>query len=141
MAIRHAQLLPNLPPVIFKRDTLRTERDQINHLIDTADKGSTDQNLINTTPTERTDLYDSDRTMILRKLSPNEEEPTDTNELSIEQLQRRMKAFVLTEKMKRVQESRSAMYGIMAIEKERENHEHFSLNESIDVEFDDKKKE
>jgi hypothetical protein len=33
------------------------------------------------------------------------------------------------------------MYGIMAIEKERENHEHFSLNESIDVEFDDKKKE
>jgi hypothetical protein len=128
--------------VIFKRDNLRTERDQINCLIDTADKGSTDQSLINTTPTERTDLYDSDRTMILRKLSLDEEaeEPIDTNELSIEQLQRRMKAFALTKKMKRVQESRNAIYGIMAIEKERENHEHFSLNESLDVELDVKEK-
>ncbi len=128
--------------MIFKRDNLRTERDQINCLIDTADKGSTDQSLINTTPTERTDLYDSDRTMILRKLSLDEEaeEPIDTNELSIEQLQRRMKAFALTKKMKRVQESRNAIYGIMAIEKERENHEHFSLNESLDVELDVKEK-
>ena len=124
--------------MIFKRDNLRTERDQINHLIDTADKGPIDQSLINQTPTERTDLYDSDRTMILRKLSPVEEKPIDTNELSIEQLQQRMKAFALTKKMKRIQESRNAMYGIMAIEKERENHEHFSLNESIDVELDDK---
>jgi len=128
--------------VIFKRDNLRTERDQINCLIDTADKGSTDQSLINTIPTERTDLYDSDRTMILRKLSLDEEaeESIDTNELSIEQLQRRMKAFALTKKMKRVQESRNAIYGIMAIEKERENHEHFSLNESLDVELDVKEK-
>jgi hypothetical protein len=128
--------------VIFKRDNLRTERDQINCLIDTADKGSADQSLINTTHTERTDLYDSDRTMILRKLSLDEEaeEPIDTNELSIEQLQRRMKAFALTKKMKRVQESRNAIYGIMAIEKERENNEHFSLNESLDVELDGKEK-
>ncbi len=128
--------------MIFKRDNLRTERDQINCLIDTADKGSADQSLINTTHTERTDLYDSDRTMILRKLSLDEEaeEPIDTNELSIEQLQRRMKAFALTKKMKRVQESRNAIYGIMAIEKERENNEHFSLNESLDVELDGKEK-
>ncbi len=128
--------------MIFKRDNLRTERDQINCLIDTADKGSADQSLINTTHTERTDLYDSDRTMILRKLSLDEEaeEPIDTNELSIEQLQRRMKAFALTKKMKRVQESRNAIYGIMAIEKERENNEHFSLNESLDVELDVKEK-
>ncbi len=125
--------------MIFKRDNLRTERDQINHLIDTADKGPTDQSLINPTPpTERTDLYDSDRTIILQKLSPVEEEPIDTNELSIEQLQQRMKAFALTKKMKRVQESRNAMYGIMAIQKERETREHFSLNESVHIELDDK---
>lgn len=133
-AIRHAQLLPNLPPVIFKRDTLRTERDEINHLIDTADKGLIDETCVQSSSSERDDLYDSDRTIILRKLSLDENdgemaEIRETNELSSEEFQRRMKAFALTKKMKRVQESRNAMYGIMAIEKERENREHFALNQ------------
>jgi hypothetical protein len=52
-----------------------------------------------------------------------------------------MKAFALTKKMKRVQEQRSAMYGIMAIEKERQNQEHFSLNETIDIELDEQQRE
>jgi len=51
-------------------------------------------------------------------------------------MQRRMKAFALTKKMKRVQEQRTAIYGIMAIEKEKENAEHFSLNN----EFEEEKK-
>ena len=129
--------------MIFKRDNLRTERDQINYLIDSADKGSIDQNLVPSTlpPTERNDLYDSDRTMILRKLSIDDEEATDTDELSIEQIQRRMRAFALTKKMKRVEESRNAIYGIMAIEKERQNQEHFSLNVSNDVELEEEEKE
>lgn len=133
-AIRHAQLLPNLPPIIFKRDNLRTERDHINHLLDTADKGAVKEDLININPPERQDLYDSDRTIILRKLSVNEkeieeeEEKTDVNQLTIEQMQRRMKAFALTKRMKRVQEQRTAIYGLMAIEEEKEKTEHFSLN-------------
>ncbi len=56
-------------------------------------------------------------------------------------MERRMKAFALTKKMKRVQEQRSAMYGIMAIEKERQNQEHFSLNETIDIELDEQQRE
>lgn len=56
-------------------------------------------------------------------------------------MQRRMKAFALTKRMKRVQEQRSAMYGIMAIEKERQNQEHFALNETFDVELEHQEKE
>ncbi|CAF1437375.1 unnamed protein product [Adineta steineri] len=142
-AIRYAQLLPNLPPVIFKRDNAPAKRDHINHLLDTADMGSSE---IVTPPvvTERTDLYDSDRTVILRKLSidenktMNNEDEIDTNQLSVEQLQRRMKAFALTKRMKRVQEQRSAVYGLMAIEKEKENQEHFALHETIDTELERK---
>jgi len=111
----------------------------MNYLLDTADKGLPDQNIINTNPTERNDLYDSDRTVILRKLSIDEEE-TDVDQLNIEQMQRRMKAFALTKKMKRVQEERSAIFGIMAIEKEKQNQEHFSLNETIDIELEQEKK-
>ena len=149
-AIGHAQLLPNLPPVTFKRDNLREERDQINYLLDTADKGLPDESTStvmttkNSGRTERSDLYDSDRTLILRKLSNQlsieedrkNDEQVDMNHLTIEQIQRRMKAFALTKRMKHVQEQRSAMYGIMAIEKERQNQEHFSLNETADLEFD-----
>jgi hypothetical protein len=51
-------------------------------------------------------------------------------------MQRRMKAFALTKKMKRVQEERNAIYGIMAIEKEKQNQEHFSLNETVDNELE-----
>jgi hypothetical protein len=93
------------------------------------------ENVVTTTPTERNDLYDSDRTVILQKLSSEssvDEEHTDVNQLTVEQMQRRMKAFALTKKMKRVQEQRDAMNGIMAIEKERQDREHFSLNETID---------
>jgi hypothetical protein len=93
------------------------------------------ENVVTTTPTERNDLYDSDRTVILQKLSNQssvDEEQTDVNQLTVEQMQRRMKAFALTKKMKRVQEQRDAMNGIMAIEKERQDREHFSLNETID---------
>jgi len=111
----------------------------MNYLLDTADKGLPDQNVITTNPTERSDLYDSDRTVILRKLSIDEEE-TDVDQLNIEQMQRRMKAFALTKKMKRVQEERSAIFGIMAIEKEKQNQEHFSLNETIDIELEQEKK-
>ncbi|CAF4897983.1 unnamed protein product [Rotaria sp. Silwood1] len=146
-AIRHAQLLPSLPPIIFKRDNLRVERDHINDLLDTADKGSSEEIPRNTNSIERHDLYDSDRTVILRKLSNqtsidednsnnNNEVQTNMNQLTPEQMQRRMKAFALTKRMKRVQEQRSAMYGIMAIEKERQNQEHFSLNRHTDVEFE-----
>jgi ATP-dependent Lon protease len=112
--------------------------------------GSTDQNEIPTTSTERSDLYDSDRTVILRKLSNqlsinedndnDNEEQTDVNQLTAEQIQRRMKAFALTKKMKRVQEERDAMYGIMAIEKEKENREHFSVNQTTDVESEHEQK-
>jgi hypothetical protein len=111
-----------------------TERDHINHLLDTADVGPSNE-LSTTTPTERNDLYDSDRTVILRKLSNQsltDEEQSDENKLTVEQMQRRMKAFALTKKMKRVKEERNAMDGIIAIEKERQNQEHFSLNETID---------
>jgi hypothetical protein len=111
----------------------------MNYLLDTADKGLPDQNVISTNPTERNDLYDSDRTVILRKLSIDEEQ-TDVDQLNIEQMQRRMKAFALTKKMKRVQEERSAIFGIMAIEKEKENQEHFSLNETVDIELEKEKK-
>lgn len=52
-------------------------------------------------------------------------------------MQRRMKAFALTKKMKRVQEERTAIYGIMAIEKEREKEKYFSLNEVVDNEFEE----
>ncbi|CAF1178811.1 unnamed protein product [Rotaria sordida] len=143
-AIRHAQLLPSSPPVIFKRDNLRVERDQINYLLDTADKGSSDETSISSNSIKRNDLYDSDRTIILRKLSNqtsidednNNDVQTDISQLTPEQMQRRMKAFALTKRMKRVQEQRSAMYGIMAIEKERQNEEHFSLNQTMDVEFE-----
>ncbi|CAF4028747.1 unnamed protein product [Rotaria sp. Silwood2] len=150
-AIRHAQLLPSLPPVIFKRDNLRVERDQINYLLDTADKGSSDETSVSNNSTERNDLYDNDRTVILRKLSnqtsidednnnSNNEVRTDINQLTPEQMQRRMRAFALTKRMKRVQEQRSAMYGIMAIEKERQNQEHFSLNQTTDIEFEQQQK-
>ena len=135
-AIRHAQLLPNLPPVVFKRDDLRTERDQINNLLDTADKGAPEETPTIASP-ERTDLYDSDRTVILRQLSNestvvqnDESDAVDTDQLSMEQLQRRMKAFALTKRMRRVQEQSNAMYGIMAIEKERATQEHFALHET-----------
>lgn len=93
---------------------------------------------------ERNDLYDSDRTMILRKLSPDEKQPVvddddDDNEIqTTEQIQRRMKAFALTKRMKRIEQSRNAIYGIMAIEKERENDKHFSLNQSSEIESDQK---
>lgn len=99
---------------------------------------------------ERTDLYDSDRTVILQKLSNqtsmdennnNIDEQTDMNQLTVEQLQRRMKAFALTKRMKRAQEQRNAMYGIMAIEKEREEQEHFSLSQATDFDFDQGGKE
>jgi len=56
-------------------------------------------------------------------------------------MERRMKAFALTKKMKRVQEQRNAIYGIMAIEKEKQNQEHFSLNETLDVELEEQQKE
>lgn len=127
--------------MIFKRDTLRTERDQINHLIDTADKGLPEEvNALQLSPNERNDLYDSDRTIILRKLSLDEnndgeiDDASKTAELSSEEFQRRMKAFALTKKMQRVRESRDAMYGIMAIEKERENEKHFALNQFMENE-------
>ncbi|CAF3342607.1 unnamed protein product [Rotaria socialis] len=84
MAIRHAQLLPSLPPVIFKRDNFRVERDQINHLLDTADKGSLDETSISTNSTERNDLYDSDRTVILRKLSNQTLLDEDKDEASVD---------------------------------------------------------
>ena len=143
-AIRHAQLLPNLPPVIFKRDNSPTKREQINDLLDTADKGT--EEMTSPTIAERSDLYDSDRTIILRKLSIDEditkhnEEPIDDKQLSVEQMERRMKAFALTKRMKRVQEQRSAIYGIMAIEKERQDQEHFSLNETVDIELEQSNK-
>lgn len=133
-AIRYAQLLPNLPPVIFKRDHSPSEREKINHLLDAADKGPVDQtSLINETSTERTDLYDSDRTVLLSKLSNQSVNERDIDELdeensSIEQIQRRMKAFALTKRMKTMEKHRSAVDGIMAIEKERKHREHFSLN-------------
>ena len=52
-----------------------------------------------------------------------------------------MKAFALTKRMKRVQEQQNAMYGIMAIQQEKEEREHFSLNETkhIEDEWDEKK--
>lgn len=125
--------------MIFKRDDLRTERDQINHLLDAADKGAPDETQTIAIP-ERTDLYDSDRTVILRQLSNesvvvqkdenDDDDAVDTAQLSMEQLQRRMKAFALTKRMRRVQEQSNAMYGIMAIEKERASHEHFALHET-----------
>jgi hypothetical protein len=126
---------------------MRTERDHINDLIDTADMGPPeDTSAISIKPTERHDLYDSDRTVILRKLSgqlsvdetdeKTNDDQTDVNQLSVEQMQRRMKAFALTKKMKRVQEQRNAMHGIMAIQKEKENREHFSLNETEDLELE-----
>jgi hypothetical protein len=59
----------------------------------------------------------------------------------MEQMERRMKAFALTKKMKRVQEQRNAIYGIMAIEKEKQNQEHFSLNETLDIELEEQQKE
>jgi hypothetical protein len=33
------------------------------------------------------------------------------------------------------------MYGIMAIEKERQNQEHFALNETVDFELEHQEKE
>ncbi|UJR10052.1 hypothetical protein I4U23_014274 [Adineta vaga] len=136
-AIRHAQLLPNLPPVIFKRDNSPTQREQINKLLDTVDTGSSEAMI--SAKTERQDLYDSDRTIILQKLSLDETKQTnDEEQLDVEQLQRRMKAFALTKRMKRVQEQRSAIYGIMAIEKERQDQEYFSLNVSEDNDFESK---
>ena len=125
--------------MLFKRDNSPTERDHINNLLDTADTGLEET----TAPAvpERQDLYDSDRTVILRKLAVDEdklvhdEDRVDNNELSVEQLQRRMKAFALTKRMKRVQEQRSAIYGIMAIETAREKEEHFALHETDDVEL------
>lgn len=139
-AIRHAQLLPSLPPVTFKRDNFRLQRDEINHLLDIADKGPEEETAISTKPVERSDLYDSDRTKILQKLSneasvdeSNDNETlTNVNQLSPEQLQRRMKAFALTKRMKRIQEQRSAVYGIMAIEKERQDRENFSLSHNTE---------
>ena len=85
--------------------------------------------------------------MILRKLSPDEKQAAavedddddddDGNEIQTnEQIQRRMKAFALTKRMKRVEQSRNAIYGIMAIEKERENEKHFSLNQSTEIELE-----
>lgn len=142
-AIRHAQLLPNLPPVIFKRDNLQNEREQINQLLDSADKGLIEEKSIENTEEQRTDLYDSDRTAIIQKLSSNEldehiQESSSIDGLSVEQMQRRMRAFALTKKMKRVQEQRNAIYGIMAIEKERDNEKHFSLAKSFEDDLDRK---
>lgn len=128
--------------MIFRRDNSPTQREQINDLLDAADTGSEEP--IVPAVVERQDLYDSDRTMILRKLASDEnklqsndgdDERTNTSALTVEQLQRRMKAFALTKRMKRVQEQRSAVYGIMAIEKERQTDEHFALHESDDVEL------
>lgn len=138
-AIRHAQLLPNLPPVIFKRDLSPTKREEINHLLDTADKGPDvdEKSSMIETSTERTDLYDSDRTVLLSKLSNQsvndvdiEEENSDIDHLSVEQLQRRMKAFALTKRMKTIEKQRSAIDGLIAIEKERKDREDFSSNKS-----------
>ncbi|CAF3309617.1 unnamed protein product [Rotaria socialis] len=150
-AIRHAQLLPSLPPIVFKRDNFRLEHDQINHLLDIVDTGTSDNVSISTNVPERNDLYDSDRTVILRKLSgptsideddnKNNGTLTDINKLSPEQLQRRMKAFALTKRMKRMQEQRSAIYGIMAIEEERQNDEHFSLNQTTDGDHEQQENE
>ncbi|CAF0978912.1 unnamed protein product [Adineta ricciae] len=134
-AIRHAQLLPNLPPVIFKRDNTPTQREKINNLLDVADTGRSEA--LTPTTTQRQDLYDSDRTTILRKLSVDESKSSNSDDLlNVDQLQRRMKAFALTKRMKRVREQRSATYGIMAIEKERQNREHFALNVTEDDEFE-----
>lgn len=137
--------MPNLPPVIFRRDHAPNEREKINHLLDIADKGPSDESsaamVSDSTATERSDLYDGDRTVILRKLShqsvidrdnsveENVEENPDANQLSVEQLQRRMKAFALTKRMKRMEKQRSAIDGIMAIEKDRLTREHFSVND------------
>ena len=98
--------------------------------MDSADTGPSKELTTPTPTTERTDLYDSDRTVILRKLS--NDSLTNENELNSEQIERRMKAFALTKTMKRVKEQRNAMDGIIAIEKERRDREHFSLNENID---------
>lgn len=138
-AIRHAQLLPNLPPVIFKRDRSPSEREKINQLLDSADKGA--DGLEVPPVAERTDLYDSDRTVLLRKLSnpsvsegditnDDNEETAGVNQLSIDELQRRMKAFALTKRMKRIEKQRSAVDGLIAIERERKDREEFSSNKS-----------
>ena len=120
---------------MFKRDNTPTQREQINNLLDIADTGPSEA--LTPTTAERQDLYDSDRTMILRKLSVDESKPSNGEDLlNVDQLQRRMKAFALTKRMKRVREQRSAVYGIMAIEKERQNREHFSLNVTEDDEFE-----
>ena len=140
-------MLPNLPPVIFKRDNPQNEREHINQLLDSADKGVIEEQSIEKIEDQRTDLYDSDRTMILQKLSSSNhqldehahaQEPSSVDDLSVEQMQRHMRAFALTKKMKRVQEQRNAMYGIMAIEKERENQQHFSLNDSYENDLEKK---
>lgn len=129
--------------MIFKRDNLQNEREQINQLLDSADKGLIEEKSIENTEEQRTDLYDSDRTAIIQKLSSNEldehiQESSSMDGLSVEQMQRRMRAFALTKKMKRVQEQRNAIYGIMAIEKERDNEKHFSLAKSFEDDLDRK---
>jgi hypothetical protein len=130
--------------VIFKRDLAPTEREKINHLLDTADMGASNLTAVVET-SERTDLYDSDRTVILRKLSNpsvvdsdenTPEETGDVKEMTIEQMQRRMKAFALTKRMKTIQKQRSAIDGIMAIEKERSERERFSITDTNHVEHE-----
>ncbi|CAF3787019.1 unnamed protein product [Rotaria sordida] len=92
--------------IIFKRDNLHAEHDQINYLLDTADKGSSDETSISSNSIKRNDLYDSGCTIILRKSSNqtsidednNNDVQTDINHLTSEQLQRHMKVFALTKK-------------------------------------------
>ena len=125
--------------MIFKRDRSPSEREKINQLLDSADKGA--DGLEAPPVAERTDLYDSDRTVLLRKLSnpsvsegditnDDNEETAGVNQLSIDELQRRMKAFALTKRMKRIEKQRSAVDGLIAIERERKDREEFSSNKS-----------
>lgn len=130
--------------MIFKRDLAPSEREKINHLLDTADMGTPNPTAALET-SERTDLYDSDRTVILRKLSkPSSvvdaddppEETGEVKEMTVEQLQRRMKAFALTKRMKTIEKQRSAIDGIMAIEKERSERERFSISDTNHIEHE-----
>ncbi|CAF1179698.1 unnamed protein product [Rotaria sordida] len=77
-------------------DNLHVEHDQINYLLDTANEGSSNETSVSTNSTERNDLHDSDRTVILRKLSNqisidevnnnNNEIQTDVNQLTYEDI-------------------------------------------------------
>ncbi|CAF4393720.1 unnamed protein product, partial [Rotaria sordida] len=77
-------------------DNLHDEHDQINYLLDTANEGSSNETSVSTNSTERNDLHDSDRTVILRKLSNqisidevnnnNNEIQTDVNQLTYEDI-------------------------------------------------------